>query len=402
MHLRFPALVALLVALAPVTAHAQKVPERPKLPQGADTNDAQAYFRLGASLLTRNSRTAADAFYWASRIDPTLASPWYGRRVALLLADPKLERYMRGERRAVQDLRGVDSLLLRALSLDPTMFREFDKPMLEHYYQESFSREIRRETGRLPNQVELSHYIDSWLQNSDAWTRGWLAYGDRDFDTALRQYAIALKSARNKGAVAAERGRIFLMRGDADSAVAQLRYALEELRKREDKDEVVLYNSKALIEHALGRAFELRNQSDSAKEAYGRALQEDLAYYPAHVALASLALAQSDTAGALSEYELAVQLRGDEPRVRVIYGFALTANGKLDEAAEQFSKAAELEPYFAIPHRWLGQIAERRQQPDKAVEHYRRFLSLASTAHPLRQEVQARLQAVGAPAGGAP
>ena len=63
---------------------AQNVPARPPL-DGADTNHAAAYYQYGLSVLAQDPFKAADAFYWASRIDPTWAQPLYAGRIAYLM-----------------------------------------------------------------------------------------------------------------------------------------------------------------------------------------------------------------------------------------------------------------------------------------------------------------------------
>jgi len=61
---------------------------------------------------------------------------------------------------------------------------------------------------------------------------------------------------------------------------------------------------------------EQHDRVSEAREAYGRALQEDIAFYPAHVRLGLLALNAKDTSTAISELDLAAQVAGTEPYVR--------------------------------------------------------------------------------------
>src|SRR6185369_14516804 len=82
--------LALAALLAAGAAHAQAAPRRPALPAQSDTNDASAYYRLGMSRLSANPREAADAFWWASRLDPHWADPLYARRAALLMSNRSL------------------------------------------------------------------------------------------------------------------------------------------------------------------------------------------------------------------------------------------------------------------------------------------------------------------------
>src|SRR5690349_21582953 len=78
-------------------------PRRPKLPAGADTNSAQVYYDLGLDKFDRDPDQAADAFYWAARINPTQAESYYARRCALLIADRyRFERYWDDDRRTLQ------------------------------------------------------------------------------------------------------------------------------------------------------------------------------------------------------------------------------------------------------------------------------------------------------------
>src|SRR5947207_9509235 len=85
---------SILVTLPPAALQAQggKVPKRPNLEEGADTNFAPAYYEFGMRKIERDPQKAADAFYWATRLDPAWAQPVYARRIALLMADPRLDR----------------------------------------------------------------------------------------------------------------------------------------------------------------------------------------------------------------------------------------------------------------------------------------------------------------------
>ncbi|MFI5281212.1 MAG: hypothetical protein ACHQU1_12015, partial [Gemmatimonadales bacterium] len=71
----------------------QRAPRRPRLSGDADTNDAVSYAQLGTERLERNPGVAADAFWWAARLDPLSAQVWYGQYQARLARDPS--RYVR-------------------------------------------------------------------------------------------------------------------------------------------------------------------------------------------------------------------------------------------------------------------------------------------------------------------
>src|SRR5260370_9990844 len=103
-RLRLALPFALLCLFASATpSAAQKEPRRPKLPAGADTNNAFAYYDFALALLKEDPEKSADALYWAARINPTWADAFYARRVALLLSDKsRLLRYFNGDRRTIQ------------------------------------------------------------------------------------------------------------------------------------------------------------------------------------------------------------------------------------------------------------------------------------------------------------
>lgn len=103
MRIRALAVLGILVAAPALAAGQQKEPKRPKLDAQADTNDSHAYYRWAIDRLREDPGKAADALYWATRLEPTWADAFYARRVALLLSDPsRLSRYWAGDRRTIE------------------------------------------------------------------------------------------------------------------------------------------------------------------------------------------------------------------------------------------------------------------------------------------------------------
>lgn len=368
----------MLYALPASAQKQQNEPKRPVLEAGADTNDSRAYYLRGQSLLDRNPERAADAFYWAMRLDPTSADALYARRTALLMSDPRrLVRYLNGDRRTIRsdEIQRIDSLHMRALMSNPFLYRKYEWQMMRRYVVQA----VNGNSTQLLTASEIDFVWSRYLRDADAGTRGWAAYASGRFDEALDRYADAMKMSKRRAAYyRTERGRILQMRGHADSAVASLLLAVEELRKGDEKETVFLYDSKALLEYSIGRIHEARDARQSAREAYGRALQEDLAFYPAHVALANIALEEADTATMVSEMELAVQLRANDPTIHLQYGYNLATLQQYDGAMKQLELAIAAEPLFARPYRVLAQVHEARGEPDKALARYEQFLSLAS------------------------
>jgi len=389
------AFVAICAFVCAVPAAAQRQPPRPK-GAVADTNDAQAYFDYGVSMFEAEPDNAAAAFYWASRLNPSMADAFYGRRVATVMADPGLRRtYIEGGRRARENkqMRALDSLYLRALKLNPLLYRRLDRRLLTAHIVDGTQRELRQ-TGRDVSKSEIDYVVESWLRDAGPEFRAWIAYGDGRFETALSQYATAAKSAKFKAGIRIERARIFGMIGQLDSAITEFNLALTEMRSRDTKDLVFFYDSKALFEHTIGTMLEQKDDVAGAREAYGKALQEDLSFYPAHQRLGMLALSTGDTATAVSELDLAVQIAGDEPFLRYVYGYALAALGKHAEAKVHLVKANELEPYFALPYVVLGQVYERLGDGKGAQAAYTAFLAKSSLKDGQRAFATTRLKEI--------
>ena len=393
-------MVVALSAAASLPAAAQRLGppmERPRLRDVVDTNDAKAYYDLGLASIDRDPGRAADAFYWAARINPSWGEPLYARRTALLMKDRSLLfRFYESSRRerVSPELRRLDSLQYRALMLSPFLYRRLDQTMFMSYIRENVTRSSRMSGGGEPSRTELDYYIEQYLRDAGPWMRGWVAYGRGEFASALTQYQMASGSMRDKSTVPFERGRIFGMIGQADSAVSELHRALDEMRKRDEKDLVVFYDSKALTQYSVAVLLEGAGDPEGAREAYGQALQEDLSYYPAHMRLWLLALGKGDTTTAVSELALASQLAADEPLVRYTHGFVLLVAKHYAEAVAELRKATELEPYFALPYLRLGQAFELMRNGPDALTSYQAFLDRASKTDVQREYAEGRLAEV--------
>jgi tetratricopeptide (TPR) repeat protein len=395
--------LASLAAALPLSAQKKgSIPKRPKLQFTTDTNDASAYYLLGQQMLERDPRVAADAFYWATRLNPNSADAFYGLRTARHLSDMwRFKKYMEDDRRTLEsrDIQQIDSLLARALMLNPFLFRKFDQLMVRSYIHHSVNS--ASPGHERPSAAELDHWISVWMARGGPEWRAWMAYGEGRFAAALQSYAEALKRTKRQAYLRTERGRIFFLTGNPDSALAELRLALEELRKKDNKELVRLYDSKAMLEHSIAKIHEARGDAAAAREAYGRALEEDLAFYPAHFGLALLAFQAGDTATGMSEMELAVQLNAAEPVLRLVYAYVLSSNKRYADAEAQLTKAIEAEPYFSNLYHLLGQVYEAQNKRAEAIAQYEAFLQRASMSHAMRDEAMRRLGALRTQPGGA-
>jgi tetratricopeptide (TPR) repeat protein len=279
--------------------------------------------------------------------------------------------------------------------MNPFFLRDLDRPYFVQWVISAVN-DGRRRGGAPPltaaDQVELDYAIEGLIRTGLSFRgRANLAASQRQFDEALGLYNRALSGSRDKPGIRWNRARIFYLMGAADSALNELQLAVNELREKDAAKLSLWYRSKEFYEHAMGMIHERRGDLAGAKEAYGRALQEHLSYYPAHVRLAALALRAGDTIQALSEFELAAQVAPNEPLVRLTYGALLAQTGKADDAEPHLRRVVELEPFFATPHYLLGRVAEQKGNTDGATQEYQAFLRLASKKDVRRGDVTQRL-----------
>ena len=383
--------LALVAGIAP--AQAPRQPDRPRLPNGADRNDPWTYYRIGQSSLARDPDKAADAYYWAARLNPVWAEAYYGRRVALLLHDRRrLTQYFRGDRRVIQsaEAMGIDSLYLYALTLNPFLGPQLDHLILEAVIQELSSQAANR-SGESASEIAFA--LERSLRDGPPEWRAMMAYRNGKYDDALSLYAKAIAQSKDKAGLLSERGRLFYQVGQHDSALVSLAQALVEMRKADKNDFVFLYQSKALMEERIGLIQSIKGDKAAARDAFGRALQEDLSYFPAHVQLAFLALESGDTATVINEMDLAVQIKPDDAGIRFQYGYALGGLNRLSEAEVQLKKAVELDPDFAASHFVLAEVYEAGRRKAEALKEIEAFLAL-SAANDTRREEAAQMAAL--------
>jgi Tfp pilus assembly protein PilF len=173
--------------------------------------------------------------------------------------------------------------------------------------------------------------------------------------------------------------------------LADFKAAVEDLRARDKKDLVFFYESKALAEHSIAVIHQRMGHDAEAKEALGRALQEDLSYYPAHLQLALIALSAKDTTTAVTELDLATQVAGDDAGMQYLDGYVLIGAGKVADAEPHLRKAITLDPVYAAPHLTLAQILEAADFKEEAMKEYSTFLSLAASNDLRRDNATARM-----------
>jgi len=398
MRRRLAAAISLLLLVSSSTLFAQKekVPRRPKLAANADTNDAHAYYDFALEHLRHDPDQAADALYWSTRLEPTWANAFYARRVALLLSDTRrLRSYWSGDRRTVQsdDIRRIDSLFYHALTLNPFVSQTLDRQLFEAV-ADNIAEQYERAGAGTAAEIRFLIDRDMWSASSSSAMKGWLAYGDSRFDEALKYYAQAIREDKRNEPLRVDRARVLFQMNEPDSALAELKLAIEDMRKRDKKDLIYVYQSKALTEHSIAVVYQRLGQDAAAREAYGRALQEDLSYYPAHLQLAFMSLEAKDTTAALAEMDLAVQLRADDAVAHYLYGYTLAAAGKMAEAEPELRKAIALNPLVASVHFTLAEVLARTGRKSDSLTEYQNFIARAARADPLRPSAEERIAAL--------
>ena len=326
------------------------MPPPPKLDRGADGNDWEAYYDFGVDILRRNTSNADAAFYWANRLNPTRAEPLYARWVAFWMLDiSEWPDYLYDSPAVVSrpEIIASDSLRLRAWERNP-----------------------------LVNQALLL-YLFERISRRDPVSQGWIAYANGFYPRALEEFGAAVTTYPEYPWIHYDVALVYTQMGRYDSAAMQIESLLAALRSTEKKQVVHLYESKEMMEYALGLLYAARGRLADARQAQERALEENLAFAPAHAALAQLAGARGDTGTAVRELALAVELAPGDGAMRYWYGNALTQAQRPAEALEQLTLALKLEPYFADVQFSLAAAYAARSDSAKAVAEYAEYVKHA-------------------------
>lgn len=336
-------------------AHAQ--PARPGLPRGADPNDWEAYFELGDRVFQRDPRQAIAAFYWASRLDPSRAEPLFARWAAYFGNDEgSWVGYLLEDREIIRrpEVIANDSLLLRAYRRNPFVHRGLEVGLFA-----MLGRRIR------------------W----DGAMVAFRAYGEGDFAEAARRFGAIVRSNPGRNVRFRHwRALSFVGAGQVDSAAAEVAELLRVLRATDAEQLAYYYESKAMYEYALGMLHEAANRPAEARRAFERALEEDLAMYPARAALARLSLRERKAPEAVEHLSQAVEIAPDDALMHLELGNALMSANRRDEAIEHYRHAIRMEPFFADPYLRLGVALQNAGDREGALVAYRMYLDRAPGA----------------------
>jgi tetratricopeptide (TPR) repeat protein len=373
---RRPFLVMSALCLTASSAAAQKVPKRPELFAGADTNSWFTYYQAGLSNLRRRPDLAADDFYWAQRLNPGAPEPLYAGWVAYWKRRPeRFWDYVAGKRYVVEskEVQHIDSLRLKALQMNPMMYQGL---WIELFDDES----------------ALNMSLDPAMQ-------GIIAYAHGNPMKAAERLGVAVKSKENRS-FRYERALALYQIAQYDTAANELQLLIDDMKKREEKKLVRMYESKQMYEYAIGILMLSKGDTSAARDALGKALTEDLAFAPAHVALSRLAAATGDTATAIQELSQAVEIDSTDVVAHYQLGVHLMMQNKTEEAKAQLRKAIALEPYFAQPYFPLAYILEFDENNKEAADMYLAYAARATRAEEQRASVARTKAAALQKAGG--
>ncbi|HEV8399303.1 MAG TPA: hypothetical protein VGQ18_05615 [Gemmatimonadales bacterium] len=367
------ALVALCVSRVGA-AGAQVCPaDRPHVDAAADSNDWEAHFDRGVELLrNRHQKSAEAAFLWASRLDPRRAEPLLARWAAAWARDGgRFAEHLNHDPRKPEppEALRIDSLRDRALMRNPLAYQSL----------------ILLAYNELPG---------SWRDNQI--TRAWFAYSNLEFENALSAFgALVAQNPERYRDLRFLRATVYVAMTQVDSATAEITKLLEALRREDTATSSSVYQSKALLEYALGLLHTARRDFPSARAALERAVIEDLAFYPAHLALGRLADAQRDSRTALEEFGRAAEIAPTDPVTRYEYGAALAQARRGPEAAQELRAAVALEPCFADSYYWLGEALMQQADTASALEDFRTYAAHAARAAPLLGVARQRIARLG-------
>lgn len=371
-------LVVLLTMLVVGSAAAQKLPKRPELPDDLDTNDARAYMQYG-NRPNVSWKKAHDAYYWAWRLEPDQTHYLYAVWIAQF---NRQSPQWRSEWRAgagyvvkSKAAKAIDSVWAEVILRDP--FPHFNQPCY-------LIPELDRQRDRLL--AADIHYENGCYQK------------------AIEAYAQALEKDPDLLGIHLFRARSLYFLHRPEAAAREIQIVLDSLRARDADRLVRWYESKAWFEYMIGVALTTANELGAARDAFGRALTEDLAFYMAHVGLSRVARMQGDVKTARDELALAVDLKPDDGVIRHEYGEVLLRAREAELAEAQFREAIRLEPYWAETYLLLGAALFEQGKFGPAAETLNQFLALCPTrqrrmieqAQNLIAEAQKQLAASGA------
>ena len=209
--------------------------------------------------------------------------------------------------------------------------------------------------------------------------QGIIAYAHGNPVKAAERLGQAVKQKENRG-YRYDRALALYQIAQYDTAAHELQLLLDDMKSREEKKLVWMYQSKQMYQYGIAVLMIAKGDTAAARDALGKALLEELAFAPAHVQLAHLAVAAGDTATAIQELSQAVEIDSTDVNAHFELGVQLMMKNQTEEAKKHLQKAIELEPYYAQPYFPLAYVLDYEQNFTEAAKMYAAFADRATQA----------------------
>lgn len=133
----------------------------------------------------------------------------------------------------------------------------------------------------------------------------------------------------------------------------------------------------AYANYNLGALLQAEGETERAAEHYRRALRDEPAHAQAHYNLALILEDAGRADSALHHYRRAAEAAPDYADAHNNLGNLLRARGRSGDALAAYRRAVEADPGHAFAHNNLANLLARRGgEPDSALRHYRRAITI--------------------------
>lgn len=334
--------------VAPLTAQ-----EPLRLPPDVDPNDWQSYYQEGFKhMMTRPDR-AEQYFIRAARLEPSVAEAYVARFAAWWAARPELWRlWVREDRLALDDsgVQTAEAWLDKAYLINP-----FLQPTMLMLASPGWTRH--------PPDAPYWRGITSYIQGR--------------WKESTQEFTKELRRGGDHWSAYYWRALGYVQMGKTDSAGRDLQAILDSIGRFEETHTLHGLLGSAELYYTLGLLRLKTEDRVGAKAAFEQAFVRNLSFYMGHQHYANILVAEGDTAGAIREYALAIQMQPADEVLRFNYGTILLQAGRADSAAAQFREAVRLNPDYAPPYFNDALALERAGHVIEARSMYEDFLARA-------------------------
>jgi tetratricopeptide (TPR) repeat protein len=137
----------------------------------------------------------------------------------------------------------------------------------------------------------------------------------------------------------------------------------------------------------LAQLYQADRSWDDAEFYYNNSLRFDPVYMPAQVGMVKLFLDRSDALKAQHYFENYLNLAGEKPSNIVKLGREFQDQGVDSYAMACFDKALAIAPKSAEVHKYLGYFYLRKNDRNKAIDHFEESFNIDSTQKDVSREL---------------